>query len=103
MSPVWTSPKKASARLRSSPSASAGSSRQGASTIRRWLAIYAAPRIGEAPAGTLIAYQAGAGLTYTIDILRLVPYFDVAVGILGIARPAADGTTRIDNQFGIQT
>ena len=58
-------------------------------------------KIGDAPAGTFLAYQAGVGLTYTLDILRLVPFFDVAIGLLGSVRPRGGGN-EVNNQFGIQ-
>ena len=37
------------------------------------------------------AYHAGAGITYAVDILRLVPYFDVSVGLLGLVQPTDKG------------
>lgn len=42
------------------------------------------------PGGLLTAWHAGAGLTYSLDVLRLVPYFDVSVGLLGKTQPVRD-------------
>lgn len=53
-------------------------------------------------AGTLLAYHAGAGLTYTIDILRLVPYADFSIGLLGTSRPDGKGGQKTDNELGIE-
>lgn len=44
-----------------------------------------------APGGPVTAYHAGAGITYAVDILRLVPYFDVSVGLLGLVQPTDKG------------
>jgi opacity protein-like surface antigen len=57
---------------------------------------------GSTPAGILQAYHAGAGITYVFDVLRLVPYIDFSIGLLGTARPGPNGRTDISNQFGIQ-
>lgn len=54
------------------------------------------------PAGVLQAYHAGAGITYLFDVLRLVPYIDFSIGLLGTVRPGTNGSTNISNQFGIQ-
>lgn len=40
-----------------------------------------------APGGALLDYYAGLGLNYTIDLIRLVPYIDLSLGILGTVRP----------------
>jgi hypothetical protein len=53
------------------------------------------------PAGVLSAFHAGAGITYAIDVLRLVPYFDLGVGLLGSLRPSAHGTDAIYG-FGVE-
>ena len=46
------------------------------------------------PAGTVWAPSLVAGLTYTLDVLRLVPTFDVAIGVLwlrgDVRQPRAD-------------
>jgi hypothetical protein len=44
------------------------------------------------PAGTLQARTALLGLTYTFDVLRLVPYIEVGVGILAWSGPGAPAT-----------
>ena len=54
------------------------------------------------PAGTLLAWHAGLGLTYTIDIVRVVPYIDFAVGVMGTERPAPAGATVTNNQLGVE-
>jgi outer membrane protein W len=53
------------------------------------------------PGGTVLAYNAGAGLTYTIDILRLVPYVDFAIGLVGTTREV-NGERRTSNQLGME-
>jgi len=42
-----------------------------------------------APAGVVAGFGAMAGLTYTLDVIRLVPSFTLALGAIGI-RPGAD-------------
>jgi len=39
------------------------------------------------PGGALTAFHAGVGVSYAIDIVRLVPYFDLSVGLLGMTAP----------------
>jgi Outer membrane protein beta-barrel domain len=41
--------------------------------------------------GTLSGYASMIGLTYTFDVLRLVPYFDLEVGMVGVRGNAAFG------------
>ncbi|MES1209429.1 MAG: hypothetical protein ABUS79_26115 [Pseudomonadota bacterium] len=36
------------------------------------------------PGGTIYAYSVFGGLSYTLDVLRLLPSFEVGVGLLGI-------------------
>lgn len=55
-----------------------------------------------APSGTMTAWHAGAGITYTIDILRLVPYFDLSIGILGTRRPSSGGASESRNDLGLE-
>jgi hypothetical protein len=43
-------------------------------------------------AGTLSAFGALIGITYTLDVIRLVPSFDISVGALGIRGDAAFGS-----------
>jgi hypothetical protein len=43
------------------------------------------------PGGLLTAFHAGAGVTYAVDIVRLVPFFDLSVGLLGMTLPALKG------------
>jgi hypothetical protein len=42
-------------------------------------------------AGTLSAYASMVGLTYTLDVIRLVPYFDVELGVVGTRGTAGFG------------
>ncbi len=42
--------------------------------------------------GTLSVYSALVGLTYTLDVIRLVPSFDVAVGAFGLRGSAGFGS-----------
>jgi opacity protein-like surface antigen len=53
------------------------------------------------PGGPLVAYHVGAGLTYTIDIFRVVPYVDFDIGLLGTAR-SVGGKWQTSNNFGMQ-
>jgi outer membrane protein W len=53
------------------------------------------------PGGFTSAWNAGLGVTYTIDILRLVPYVDFAVGLIGARYPTDKGdVTR--NELGLE-
>lgn len=54
------------------------------------------------PSGLIYAYHAGAGLTYTLDVLRFVPYIDFSIGLLGTMRHTAGRGTTTSNQFGVQ-
>ena len=57
------------------------------------------------PGGLLSAFHAGAGVTYAIDIVRLVPFFDLSIGLLGMRQPiaAASGTTsKTGYDFGVE-
>lgn len=50
------------------------------------------------PGGTIWSYAAFAGMSYTMDVLRLLPTFEVGVGYLGIA-----GAVRTPHRtFGVQ-
>lgn len=53
------------------------------------------------PAGTVLAYHAGVGVTYIVDILRVVPFIDFSLGLLGTRRPTATGD-QWSNEFGIE-
>jgi Outer membrane protein beta-barrel domain len=35
-------------------------------------------------AGTISAYASMLGLTYTLDVIRLVPYFEIELGVIGL-------------------
>ncbi len=44
-------------------------------------------------AGLLLTWQASVGVMYALDIVRVVPYFEASVGILGVTTlPAAKAT-----------
>lgn len=50
------------------------------------------------PDGTIWSYAAFAGINYTMDVLRLLPTFEVGLGFLGI-----DGAVRAPHRrFGVQ-
>lgn len=62
-------------------------------------------------AGTIGVFGAMVGLTYTIDVIRIVPYFDVGIGVLGLrgdggfgsgaaANKVADGSTAFGVEIG---
>ncbi len=53
------------------------------------------------PGDTLLAYYAGAGLSYAIDVIRLVPYVDVSLGLLGHAREI-NGAWQTTNNVGLE-
>jgi opacity protein-like surface antigen len=42
-------------------------------------------------AGVMTAYASMIGLTYTLDVIRLVPYFDVQLGVVGVRGNASFG------------
>ena len=55
------------------------------------------------PGGTLLAFHAGVGVTYTVDILRLVPTIEASLGLLGTSIKAPGGATWTSTYaFGIQ-
>jgi hypothetical protein len=43
-------------------------------------------------AGTMSVFAGMIGLTYTLDVIRLVPSFEVALGVLGVRGDAAFGS-----------
>jgi hypothetical protein len=53
------------------------------------------------PAGTERLGAALVGIAYTVDILRLVPYADLEIGIAHIAGPLAAPTTMFASELGI--
>jgi hypothetical protein len=53
------------------------------------------------PSGTVLSYHAGAGLTYIIDILRVVPFIDFSFGLVGSRRPTPQGDVW-QNDFGME-
>jgi hypothetical protein len=63
--------------------------------------VHAVPMTMTDPGGTLLAYHAGAGFTYTIDILRLVPYVDFDIGLLGTSR-VVNGERQTENHLGME-
>ena len=44
-------------------------------------------------AGVLTGFTALIGLNYTLDVIRLVPSFDVSLGVIGLRGDAAFGST----------
>jgi hypothetical protein len=53
------------------------------------------------PGGAVLGWFAGAGVTYAIDILRVVPYFDFSLGYLGTRRPTLVGS-EVAHDFGVE-
>jgi hypothetical protein len=53
------------------------------------------------PAGSQRLGAALAGVAYTLDILRLVPYADVELGVVHIGGPLAAPYTRFASELGI--
>ncbi len=53
------------------------------------------------PSGAVLAWFAGVGVTYAIDIVRVVPYFDFALGYEGLRRPIAGGSAT-DHELGLE-
>jgi hypothetical protein len=53
------------------------------------------------PAGTERLGAAMVGVAYTIDILRLVPYADMELGIAHISGPLAAPTTKLASELGV--
>jgi hypothetical protein len=43
-------------------------------------------------AGTISAYASMLGLTYTLDVIRLVPYFEIQLGVVGTRGTAGFGS-----------
>lgn len=52
--------------------------------------------------GLLTAWHAGVGITYAVDATRLVPYFDLAVGLLGRTEPVKGGGNKAGYDFGAE-
>lgn len=64
-------------------------------------------RMGGCPRGgdcssALYAYHAGAGISYAVDVLRLVPYFDLALGVLGSSYTDREGNPVHQVGFGVE-
>ncbi len=49
-------------------------------------------------AGTVGVFGAMVGLTYTIDVIRIVPYFDLGVGVLGLRGDGGFGSSAAANK-----
>jgi hypothetical protein len=52
-----------------------------------------APLTKMLPAGSLSAFTAMVGLTYALDVIRLVPSFDLSIGAVGIRGDTTFGST----------
>lgn len=44
------------------------------------------------PAGLLLTWQATAGIVYSLDIVRIVPFFEAGIGVLGAMVRTEKGT-----------
>jgi|GEM_PF-987188 len=53
------------------------------------------------PGGTIYAYSAFAGFSYTLDVLRLLPTFELGLGILGVTGAVAKPHRAIGMQAAI--
>lgn len=53
------------------------------------------------PGGLVTAFHAGAGVSYAVDIVRLVPYFDLSIGLLGMRQPTDKGD-KTGYDFGVE-
>jgi hypothetical protein len=65
-----------------------------ASTFLSWHAVDATMTT---PSGTMSAFSAMLGINYALDVIRIVPSFDVAVGVLGLRGDAAFGDNATAN------
>jgi hypothetical protein len=61
------------------------------------VSFHAADKTEKLPAGQLSGYGAFAGITYTLDVIRLVPSFDLAIGAVGLRGNLAYGTDAAAN------
>jgi outer membrane protein W len=53
------------------------------------------------PAGLLMTWHASAGIMYSLDIVRIVPYFEASLGVLGVTTRAA-GTVKNEVNVGAE-
>jgi len=59
--------------------------------VSGFVAFHGADMTDKLAGGALSAYGAFVGLTYTIDVIRLVPAFDIGLGALGMRGDLAYG------------
>lgn len=45
------------------------------------------------PGGQLVTWQASAGVVYALDVVRIVPFFEASLGVLGVYRRTDPGPT----------
>lgn len=45
------------------------------------------------PGGQLVTWQASAGVVYALDVVRIVPFFEASIGVLGLYRRTDPGPT----------
>jgi opacity protein-like surface antigen len=62
-----------------------------------FLSWHAAEQTKTSPGGTIGAFSAMVGLNYTLDVIRLVPYFDVGIGLLGVRGDAGFHDSAVSN------
>lgn len=53
------------------------------------------------PAGAVSTYGLHAGVNYTLDVLRLLPFFEVAVGMFAVRGQVVDSSTALGMQVGV--
>lgn len=44
------------------------------------------PSMKATPGGQLVSWQASAGVVYALDVVRIVPFFEANIGVLGLYR-----------------
>ncbi len=61
------------------------------------VSFHAADKTDKLPGGELAMYGAFAGITYTLDVIRLVPSFDLSLGAVGVRGDLSYGTSPAAN------
>jgi hypothetical protein len=61
------------------------------------VSFHAADKTDKLPAGSLTGYGAFVGITYTLDVIRLVPAFDLSFGAVGMRGDLSFGSDAAAN------
>lgn len=56
----------------------------GGATVHPLAAITDEKTMNTDPGGTLLTWQASAGIVYALDVVRIVPFFEASLGVLGV-------------------